>query len=36
MDPARAEELVVVCTRRGFMPEPLRLAHLIAAGWVLG
>jgi len=36
MDPARAEDLVAVCTERGFMPEPLRLAHLIAAGWVLG
>lgn len=36
MDPARAEELVAVCTARGLQPEPLRLAHLIAAGWVLG
>ena len=36
MDPLRAQELVAVCTERGYMPEPLRLAHLIAAGWVLG
>lgn len=36
MDPLRAQELVQVCTARGFMPEPLRLAHLIGAGWVLG
>lgn len=36
MDPLRAQELVAVCTARGFMPEPLRLAHLIGAGWMLG
>lgn len=36
IDPLRAEELVAVCTERGFTPEPLRLAHLIGAGWVLG
>lgn len=28
--------LVDLCVLRGHMPEPLRLAHLIAAGWVLG
>ncbi len=31
-----ARALVELCTLRGAMPEPLRLAHLIAAGWVLG
>lgn len=36
LDPQSAEELVRVCTLRGHMPEALRLAHLIGAGWVLG
>ncbi|MCA1811768.1 MAG: DUF99 family protein [Halobacteriales archaeon] len=31
-----AWDLVRLCTLRGQMPEPLRLAHLIGAGWVLG
>ncbi len=31
-----ARSLVDLCTLRGHMPEPLRLAHLIGAGWVLG
>lgn len=31
-----ARSLVDLATLRGHMPEPLRLAHLIAAGWVLG
>ncbi len=36
LDGAEARELVAQATLRGFMPEPLRLAHMIAAGWVLG
>lgn len=36
LDAARATDLVDLATLRGHMPEPLRLAHLIAAGWVLG
>lgn len=31
-----AIELAELCTVRGHLPEPIRLAHLIAAGWVLG
>lgn len=31
-----ARRIVEMTTVRGWMPEPLRLAHLIAAGWVLG
>jgi endonuclease V-like protein UPF0215 family len=31
-----AEGIVRLATVRGMMPEPLRLAHLIGAGWVLG
>jgi hypothetical protein len=31
-----AGELVGLCTVRGLLPEPLRLAHLIGAGWVMG
>ncbi|HLF17155.1 MAG TPA: DUF99 family protein [Candidatus Thermoplasmatota archaeon] len=31
-----ARELLKLCTVRGLMPEPLRIAHLIGAGWVLG
>lgn len=34
--PHEAIGLVDLCTQRGDLPEPLRLAHLIAAGWVLG
>ena len=34
--PADALDLVRAATVRGHMPEPLRLAHLIGAGWVLG
>jgi endonuclease V-like protein UPF0215 family len=33
---AQAWDLVRLCTLRGHTPEPLRLAHLVAAGWVLG
>lgn len=36
LHPQEAIDLVDQCTVRGHMPEPLRLAHLIAAGWVLG
>lgn len=36
MEPAEAVELVRVTTLRGLLPEPLRLAHLIGAGWMLG
>ncbi len=36
IEPDAARKLVATTTIRGFMPEPLRLAHLIAAGWVLG
>lgn len=36
LHPQAALELADHCTVRGHMPEPLRLAHLIAAGWVLG
>lgn len=36
MAPHEAIELVDLCTLRGDLPEPLRQAHLIAAGWVLG
>lgn len=31
-----AQELVDLATVRGILPEPLRIAHLIGAGWVLG
>jgi uncharacterized protein len=31
-----AEGLLALTTVRGLVPEPLRLAHLIGAGWVLG
>lgn len=31
-----AHALLKTTTLRGSMPEPLRLAHLIGAGWVLG
>ena len=34
--PDEARELLALCTVRGVLPEPLRLAHLIGAGWVLG
>jgi hypothetical protein len=33
---AAAEQVVRLTTVRGAMPEPLRLAHLVGAGWVLG
>jgi uncharacterized protein len=36
LDPPDALALVAAATARGHMPEPLRLAHLIGAGWVLG
>ncbi len=36
LDAADAVTLVDLCRVRGLLPEPLRLAHLIAAGWVLG
>lgn len=36
VEPHDAAELVDLCRVRGHLPEPLRLAHLIAAGWVLG
>ncbi len=36
IEPEAARELVRTCTVRGVMPEPLRLAHIIGAGWVLG
>jgi endonuclease V-like protein UPF0215 family len=36
LDAAAARGLAELTTVRGHMPEPLRLAHLIAAGWVTG
>jgi uncharacterized protein len=33
---AAAEELLALTTVRGLVPEPIRLAHLVGAGWVLG
>lgn len=36
VEPHDAADLVDLCRVRGHLPEPLRLAHLIAAGWVLG
>ncbi len=34
--PQEAQALLEMCTLRGSLPEPIRLAHLMAAGWVLG
>lgn len=36
VEPHDAAELVDLCRVRGHLPEPLRLAHLVGAGWVLG
>jgi hypothetical protein len=36
MDPAEAEDLVALTATRSHLPEPLRAAHLIAAGLVTG
>ncbi len=36
LQPRDAAEILSVCTTRAFVPEPLRVAHLIASGVVLG
>ncbi len=36
LKPKDAAEIISVCTTRAFVPEPLRVAHLIASGVVLG
>ncbi len=36
LQPRDAAEILSVCTTRAFVPEPLRCAHLIASGVVLG
>lgn len=36
LDRDATDALLEATTVRGLMPEPIRLAHLIAAGWVLG